>query len=155
MSGIRFSGSVRRTAVWVSLIAVSILLNHHAISNDWTLSYLVVAWTLYYVGNTLILGTPVRKILIRYLGETRAWGSYQVFIGVMFLNQALGLASVSVIDGDAMSMVPSIQFGLGAILLLVGFSIKFWATRLVGLDIYYYKDLFLGRPLGTFSSSGP
>jgi protein-S-isoprenylcysteine O-methyltransferase Ste14 len=30
-----------------------------------------------------------------------------------------------------------------------------WATDIVGIDTYYYRDLFLRRPVGEFRVAGP
>jgi protein-S-isoprenylcysteine O-methyltransferase Ste14 len=38
---------------------------------------------------------------------------------------------------------------------VVGGVTKTWATWLVGIDVYYYKDLFLDRRAATFVTTGP
>lgn len=44
---------------------------------------------------------------------------------------------------------------IGVGLAVFGFVINIWSTLVVGIDIYYYKDLFYGRKVGEFKSEGP
>lgn len=43
----------------------------------------------------------------------------------------------------------------GIICSCLGLPIKIWATAIVGIDTYYYRDLFLRRPIGEFRVAGP
>lgn len=40
-------------------------------------------------------------------------------------------------------------------IVLFGFVIKLWAAQVVGWDIYYWKDMFLGRKISDFVVRGP
>ena len=40
-------------------------------------------------------------------------------------------------------------------LFVIGFVIKIWSAYTVGIDIYYWKDMFLGRKICEFVVSGP
>jgi protein-S-isoprenylcysteine O-methyltransferase Ste14 len=36
-----------------------------------------------------------------------------------------------------------------------GFIIKIWSAKVVSIDIYYWKDMFLGRKICEFVKTGP
>ncbi len=44
---------------------------------------------------------------------------------------------------------------LGVVLALGGTLVNVWATHVVGLDTYYYRDLFAGGFKGKLSAAGP
>ena len=37
----------------------------------------------------------------------------------------------------------------------MGFVVKIWAAKVVSIDIYYWKDMFLGRKISKFAVIGP
>ena len=41
------------------------------------------------------------------------------------------------------------------LLIVFGFIIKIWAAKVVSVDIYYWKDMFLGRKICDFAVTGP
>ena len=43
----------------------------------------------------------------------------------------------------------------GIIAIIVGITINVWSTLLIGVDVYYYKDLFLGKVDGELKKAGP
>ncbi len=122
-----------------------------------SLAYFAVVWVLYYIGNTIVLKTRLRLRMIRRYGEEKAYQLYEMVLGLAFANQ--GLAFGVIVEERWFRWPRSAQHALlddiGLVLLIVGFLIKLWATMIVGLDTYYYKDMFLGRSLGSFANNGP
>jgi len=45
--------------------------------------------------------------------------------------------------------------GLGVALFVAGLWVKLWATLTVGVDVYYFRDMFMGRSLTPASDRGP
>jgi protein-S-isoprenylcysteine O-methyltransferase Ste14 len=43
----------------------------------------------------------------------------------------------------------------GVALFVVGLVVKLWATLTVGVDVYYFRDMFLGRPVAPICDGGP
>lgn len=121
------------------------------------LTYFVVAWLFYYVGNTFILKTNFRKYFIKHWGEEKTYRIYEVILGLMFANQALSLGAV--IEENFFRWPKIVKFGvideIGILLICIGLLVKTWATMIVGLDIYYYKDMFLGKSTSSFAVKGP
>ena len=156
MSGFRLG---HLDALWVGLGALSLGLARFVDARrDPTLVvvYFVVTALAYHLGNALILGTRARARWIERAGEQRAFRQYERTLALMFFNQGLGLGAVSSLDVGVVMPIPAtlaLVVGLGCI--AVGMVVKVWSTMVLGVDIYYYKDLFLGRPVSTFVSRGP
>jgi protein-S-isoprenylcysteine O-methyltransferase Ste14 len=70
-----------------------------------------------------------------------------MLLGIVFLNQGLCQAAIIKVFGLSFNFFLPRQLILfsSGFLILTGTICKIWATYLVGLDIYYYKDLFLNR----------
>ena len=122
-----------------------------------TVLHITFGWTAYFVGNAVILGTGVRAWMIRRFGEARAWRHYQTIASVMFLNVSFALGDFCILTDRRFFVPVPLGFAvpLGVALLAVGLVVKTWATMLVGLDVYYWKDMFLARPVGPFVTRGP
>jgi protein-S-isoprenylcysteine O-methyltransferase Ste14 len=148
------------TLVWLVGGAASLLAAHAVIARaDWglTVSYFVLTLVFYYGGNSLILASGLPRWAARRYGERRAWRAYESLLGVMFLNQGLGvgcMAAFSLPGLHVLNVAPWLR-EVGALLFLVGIVVKGWATWLVGADAFYYKDLFLRRPSARFVRRGP
>lgn len=107
-----------------------------------------VAWLVYYVGNTLVLGSGINRWLIRRLGEGRALDAYNAVMAVTFGLQAAVHGAVNAAFAGTMG-VPSPRIWITCGFLVMGFGlvVKVWATRVTSMGTYYYNDMFLGRPL--------
>lgn len=154
MNGVRIDRGVRVLLVWGLLGSASLSLCA-ALREDHAVAYMVFSWAFYYVGNGILLGTAARPWLIRRLGEERAYAGYELVCGLMFIN--IGLAhGVAYEQAEGSLAIPAALLWPSVVVLTVaGFGVKFWATAVVGLDTYYYRDCFLGRKIGEFSCRGP
>jgi len=125
-------------------------------STTLTITYFVATWAYYYIGNSLILGTGWNHVAIRRLGAETAFRRYEVLVGTMFVSQGLGVTAMcALIDAPIVLIPHAVALPLGAVMLAIGFGIKTWAIHLVGLDTYYFKDLFVGEFQGSLVTSGP
>ena len=120
-----------------------------------TVVWFALVWILYYPTLVLMLGTRLRERAVLRLGEEEAFRRFAAVVSLMFLNQGLAVGAMSALDVWKLPLAPELAWGLGLALALPGLAIKVWATDLVGVDVYYFKDLFVGRPLGAFVKSGP
>jgi len=154
MSGVRLDRG-KILLIWIPLAIISYLLNQIVYIKNWWLPYVIFCWAFYYVGNPLILSTPIRSWMIRKLGEEKAYSIYEILLGLMFMNSAFAIAQFTVAHPNTFNIAPIIAWIISVIVLVVSFGSKFWATWLTGLDIYYYKDLFLNKKTGKFIQSGP
>lgn len=122
-----------------------------------SLGYFAFAWLFYYAGNTLVLATSLRHRWRARWGDERAYRWYEALVGLMFLNQGLALGAISEVGaGLEPSLTASSAVSAISLLLVAsGFAVKVWATLHAGLDIYYYRDMFLGRPVDAYVVTGP
>jgi protein-S-isoprenylcysteine O-methyltransferase Ste14 len=154
MSGVRLD-SGRMLWLWVpAAVTVVAAAKFADVTAGLALPFAVVGGALYYVGNAVVLGTPVRRWLIGRLGERRAWKLYEFACGLMFLSAGVSLGLSSRASHDTMDLPSAVTWGGAALLWAVGFGTKFWATWVTGLDVYYFRDLFLRQP-GPLVHRGP
>jgi protein-S-isoprenylcysteine O-methyltransferase Ste14 len=147
-------------AVWVVGSVASVYLSHVLISRaDWrfTVPYFLSTLVFYYGGNALILRSEIPGRVIARLGEGRAFRVYETLAGLMFLNQGLGVGCMAALHVPLVEdVVPAPAFlAAGAALFAVGLVFKLWATLTVGVDVYFFRDMFLGRPLAPACEGGP
>lgn len=110
----------------------------------------------YYAGNTIILASGLPRRLIQRYGEERAYRGYETLLALMFVNQGLGLGAMCALGpGSELPIRASVAHAIGAMAFAIGLVVKVWATLVLGLDVYYYRDMFLGRPVTEFEASGP
>jgi protein-S-isoprenylcysteine O-methyltransferase Ste14 len=129
------------------------------VRNDWrlTIPYFALTLAFYYGGNSLILASRAPERAVRRLGERRAWRAYESLLGLMFLNQGLGVGAMTALSLPGLGFLHPLPWlrGIGGLLLLAGISVKLWATWLVGVDTFYFKDLFLRRAGEELVKRGP
>jgi len=147
-------------AVWVAGSIASLSLAQVLIIRaDWrlTLPYFLLTLVFYYGGNAVILRSELPARTIARLGEERAFRSYETLAGLMFLNQGLGVGCMAALHFPRWEQaVPaSLVLALGVALFVVGLLVKLWATLTVGVDAYYFRDMFLTRPLASACDGGP
>ena len=154
MMGIRLDTG-RILLAWIPLIAISVYVGNFAIENDFLAEFAIAGWAFYYVGMTLVLGTGIKRWMIQRFGEERAWILFQMIRGLMFFNIGTGMSAAALHQQDAFSLSPTLMWILIIPLFIIGFGIKFWATWVIGVDVYYYKDLFHEKSHEEWTESGP
>jgi protein-S-isoprenylcysteine O-methyltransferase Ste14 len=147
-------------AVWVGGSVASVYLSHVLISRAaWrlTVPYFLVTLVFYYGGNAAILRSTIAARAIARLGEERAFRAYETLAGLMFLNQGLGVGCMAALHlrGWEQEVPGPVFLAAGAALFAVGLVVKLWATLTVGVDVYFFRDMFLGRPLAPVCDGGP
>jgi protein-S-isoprenylcysteine O-methyltransferase Ste14 len=147
-------------AVWVGGGVASVFLAHALIARaEWrlTMPYFVFTLVFYYGGNAAILRSDVPARMVARLGEERAFRAYETVTGLMFLNQGLGVGCMAALHVPRWEQaVPApLVVTAGAALFVTGLAVKGWATLTVGVDAYFFRDMFLGRPLAPVCNNGP
>ena len=154
MAGIRLDAG-RRLLIWLPAVFVVVMLGEMAIRNDLLLPYALATWAFYYLGIGIVLGTGVKRWMRDRWGEDRAWKIYEVICGIQFFTIGSGFAAAAMIGADTLNISNSMAFIIAVPVFVVGFGVKFWATWIVGMDTYYYRDLFLEKAHGEFTAKGP
>jgi hypothetical protein len=158
MSGWRLG---RLNLVWVLGGGLSFAVARSVASANrfsWTLAYYAFSLALYYGGNSLILGSSIAQRAVDRFGENRAYRAYETLLALMFVNQGLGLACMTSLSLGPDSVLPgSVVFAktVGGAMFAVGLVTKLWSTTVLGVDGYYYRDMFLGRAVSVFEQRGP
>jgi protein-S-isoprenylcysteine O-methyltransferase Ste14 len=149
------------SAAWIVGGVASLLLGQSLITLNkvnWSIAFYVFSLVFYYGGNALILGSTLPARMIARWGEHRAYRIYEMVLAIMFITQGLGVGCMSALEiGDSLVLpIPEVvAYCLGGSMFAVGLVVKVWSTVLVGADIYYYRDMFLGRPVSKFVEDGP
>jgi protein-S-isoprenylcysteine O-methyltransferase Ste14 len=146
----------------------AVLLRNASLS--WALWYFAFATVIHYV---LLFGIFARnkeswsQLLIRRYGEERGFLIYEALMAFVFCHNGLSTGFVCTATANTgLEFIPAllpltttqqayVLPTIGICCSLIGFPVKIWATRVVGIDTYYYKDLFLRRPVAEFKVAGP
>lgn len=110
--------------------------------------YAALIWVLYYgVFLGITLGMRWRGLKTLTSRSEEGYGLYEVLLGIVFLNQ--GLCQVAVMKAHANTLPVEfpreILWALGGAMMALGLFWKAWATRVAGMDTYYYRDMFMDR----------
>jgi protein-S-isoprenylcysteine O-methyltransferase Ste14 len=148
------------TPVWCGGGFASLLLAHVLIAHAdprRTVPYFLATLVFYYGGNAMILLSSAPARTIARLGEARAFRRYEALAGLMFLNQGLGVGAMSALHLTRWEqLAPSwVWLALGVGLFAGGLVVKLWATLTAGVDIYFFRDMFVRRALVTGELGGP
>jgi hypothetical protein len=92
-------------------------------------------------------------------GEERGFEIYQAITALMFLAGGMSFTLLAT-TSTGVFLPANLRYSallppLGILTALVGMVTNVWSTMVVGIDVYYYKDLFLGRPVVSFTREGP
>ncbi|NUP05645.1 MAG: hypothetical protein HOW73_06250 [Polyangiaceae bacterium] len=173
-SGLRIDNLSRYTLVTLALGAVGYGA-HHAIVADvaesgriWLVyAYFAALFVTRYVYLFTSFGRGgIADTLIHWFGEERGYRIYEIGTAWMFFQRGLTFAPlVALHPWSLLSFAESTPVAhaslktfcvvAGAALALLGFVVNTASTLVVGFDVYYYKDLFLRRAVGTFEVRGP
>lgn len=122
---------------------------------------------LYFAGSTLVyivfifLVLPERGLrlaLTKKFGEEQAYLYYEGFLAFAFFHNGASLTFISqssIGSGYWGDLPQVIVLGGVVILFSVGLIVKIWAAYVVGIPIYYWKDMFVGRKVSDFVVTGP
>lgn len=154
------SATISRIVIISISLAFSIYLTIHEPHNSKTaLIYFFISETAY-LGfiSTVLTEKGLRHWFIRKRGdEKRGYRSYETILGFLFFHNGASLGYIaSSSPGTLFPAINSDLFYIIIVLLLAfGFFIKIWAAKVVSIDIYYWKDMFLGRKICDFAETGP
>jgi hypothetical protein len=161
MSGILID---KITALRITLLALIVAgyLLHHFLFNIFSTIHALIYFLFFFVTRYIFLFSSfskhgVSQKLISKFGEKKGYDIYQFITALMFFFVA---ASYSLLVTKSagyfiLFIDESTLIGFGFIVFTIGMIVNVWSTLVVGIDIYYYKDLFLGRPTTEFKKKVP
>ncbi len=140
-------------------VLVSIFLLPKYKNVDFAIVYFICS-TIAYIG-FIFLVLPERGLrlkLIEKLGEEKAYLYYEAFLAFVFFHNGIGLSFISQSSagsGFFGSIPVTVTFAFFAILFTAGMGIKIWSAYVVGIPIYYWKDMFFEKKVCDFVVTGP
>ncbi|HVZ39740.1 MAG TPA: PEMT/PEM2 methyltransferase family protein [Candidatus Kapabacteria bacterium] len=124
------------------------------------IAYFVTAFSVRYIFlfRSFVKGGIADRLAGRF-GVERGYRIYEACTATMFFHSGacfscllrhttwLGLP----LPDDSKAFI----LGAGIVLSATGYIVNMWSALIIGVDTYYYKDLFVGRFLGPFKHEGP
>lgn len=116
--------------------------------------------TIAYIGFiSLVLPENGLKLkLIEKYGEEKAYEHYEGFLAFAFFHNGVALTFISKSSAGSgfWGDVPAAVLMTAVVIIFsFGVGIKIWSAWVVGVPIYYWKDLFMGRKICDFVVTGP
>jgi len=89
-------------------------------------------------------------------GSERAFSLHESLLtALLFAQRSSFLALLYTTERPASGPIGTLLVSAGALLTLVGLGVSIWATRVVGIDNFYYRDLFMGPQHVSVELRGP
>jgi protein-S-isoprenylcysteine O-methyltransferase Ste14 len=125
---------------------------------NYAIAYFVCS-TFVYIG-FIFLVLPqhgMRLKLIDKFGEEKAYLLYEGFLAFAFFHNGASLSFISQSSAGSGLNNPPVEWMtlVAVILFLIGMIVKIWSAYVVGIPVYYWKDMFLGRKVSEFVETGP
>lgn len=149
----------RIIAIFLSFVFFIYLVNYQPYNYKLAVFYFLLIETFYMCFITLVLSKDgYRHWFIKKWGnEYEGYLAYEATLGFIFFHNAVSIGYIiSSTSGSFPNfMQKELLLIIAAIIFIFGFSIKIWAARVVSIDIYYWKDMFLGKKICDFVKTGP
>jgi len=89
--------------------------------------------------------------------EKKGYRAYETILGFLFFHNGASIGYIASSSPGTLFNIDDrgIIFLVLPLLIAIGFIIKIWAAKVVSVDIYYWKDMFLGRRICDFAATGP
>jgi protein-S-isoprenylcysteine O-methyltransferase Ste14 len=151
--------SVARATVMSASVALCYYLSLTQPGNQRLAVLYAVGSIVGYVGfiSVVLPRNGLRLWFVKRWGEERGYLAFEAILGFLFFHNAAAIGYVaSSAPGRMLTFLPrEVVVSLAAILFVVGLVTKLWAATSVSVDVYYWKDMFLGRKVGDFVATGP
>ncbi|MGE5681158.1 MAG: PEMT/PEM2 family methyltransferase [Bacillota bacterium] len=124
------------------------------------LSFFIFAWAVRYIFlfTSFIKGGVAERLKTRF-GEEKGFEIYQFFTAIMFFQSTLSFSLLvdksSLMNLWILRSYQDILIAAGIMISAIGMLVNIWSALIIGIDVYYYKDLFVGRPVSEFKKEGP
>ena len=149
-----------RSIVMVSSLLFALYLgNYQPDNSDLGISYFLFSEVLYLGFITIVLSkNGLRHWFIRKWGnEDDGYLTYEAILGFLFFHNGTSIGYIASASPDSLFHFTNKDFLLiiVSIMFIIGFAIKIFATKAVSIEIYYWKDMFLGKKVSDFVVAGP
>ena len=141
-----------------SILVSMLILPKHA-QLDVAILYFVCS-TIIYIGFIFLVlpENGLRLVLIDKFGEEEAYRYYEGFLAFAFFHNGVGLTFISQSSagtGFFESFPDYVTILIAGVLFVFGMVVKIWSAYVVGIPVYYWKDMFVRRKVSDFVVTGP
>lgn len=97
------------------------------------------------------------RFIKKWGSENNGYLAFEAILGFLFFHNAASIAYIASASRGTLFTVHdnSFLFVLTGIMFITGFSVKVLAAKAVSIEIYYWKDMFLGKKISDFVVTGP
>ena len=154
------NATVLRTITMVSSLSLAIYLsNYQPRNSDLAMAYFILSEVFYLGFITIVLSkNGLRHWFIRKWGsEDEGYLIYEALLGFLFFHNGVSIGYIASSSPDTLFRFinKDFLFIIVLIMFISGLSVKIWAAKIVTIEIYYWKDMFLGKEISGFIQTGP
>jgi len=150
---------LRTIAMFASLAFAIYLGNYQPNNSNLAISYFLLSEVLYLGFISVVLSeNGLRHWFIKKLGdENDGYLAFEAILGFLFFHNGVSIGYIASTNPDGLFTFINKDFLLiiVALLFISGFTIKIFAAKAVTIEIYYWKDMFLGKKISDFVVTGP
>ena len=112
----------------------------------------LTSWLYYFVGNTLFFRLSINASMCARFGKAKTIQLYELFLVSMWMGVQIGFhALIQATMNTGFSMhdyvgSPLLMQALGLTISICGYISKGWATWLIGVDNYFFRDQLIAQP---------
>ena len=116
----------------------------------WTLFF--ASWFYYFIGNTLFFRGSYNEVLWEKFGKAKTIQIYEFYLITMWMGVQIGFhALIQATMGTGFSIheyvgSPLLVQVVGLVIVICGYISKGWATWLIGVDNYFFRDQLIAQP---------
>lgn len=154
------NATIPRSFIMIVSLAFAIYLGNYQPDNSRLAIFYFILSEIFYLGfiSIILSHNGFRSWFIeRWPNEDEGYLAYEAILGFLFFHNGVSIGYIaSSSQQNILEFVPGdILIIPVAILFITGFAVKILAAKAVGIEIYYWKDMFLGRKICDFIVSGP
>ena len=143
-----------------SSIALSIYLAfYHPDNSTLGVVYFAISEILYVGFIFLVLPSNGYRhwFIKRWKNDEDGYLAFEAVLGFLFFLNGASLGFVTSSSHGSLfgSVNRELLLAIAGSMTVAGFIIKIWAAKVVSIDIYYWKDMFLGKKITEFIETGP
>jgi protein-S-isoprenylcysteine O-methyltransferase Ste14 len=154
------NATILRTIAMIASFAYALYLSNYQPNNsNLAIAYFLISEAFYISFIMMVLPkNGFRLWFIRKWGnENDGYLAFETILGFLFFHNGVSIGYISSSSPDSLFnfINKDILLMFVALLFITGFTIKIFAAKVVTIEIYYWKDMFLGKKISDFVIKGP
>jgi len=154
------NASIPRTIVMIASIVFAIyMVNYQPDNSGLAVIYFILVEILYLGFITIVLSkNGLRHWFIKkWPDENKGYLAFEAILGFLFFHNFVSIGYIASSNtGNLFYNIPrEFLLIIVAVMFVSGFTIKILSAKVLTIEIYYWKDMFLGKKIKDFIVSGP